>query len=135
MPFRFSFSALMCYQYCFHDHDVKCRNKEKIQNEYKMNTNVKTVMENLLINNSLLFYCHLFKIILCCMLWRSGTSNEQPRAQTRDRKKKKMSDEEIHARLRKFLVVNVQILLVFHWIPGNTIWFPPMVEVATKLED
>lgn len=34
-----------------------------------------------------------------------GTTNDQPRAQTRDRKKKKMSDEEIHARLRTIVSV------------------------------
>ncbi|XP_027037240.1 serine/threonine-protein kinase PAK 3-like isoform X3 [Pocillopora damicornis] len=34
-----------------------------------------------------------------------GPTNDQPRAQTRDRKKKKMSDEEIHARLRTIVSV------------------------------
>lgn len=51
-----------------------------------------------------------------------------------------MSDEEIHARLRKFLIaslvenaglVGLQIFLILHWIPGNTMWFTSMVEGAT----
>ena len=46
--------------------------------------------------NNLIFF-------LFCFFFLPGPTNDQPRAQTRDRKKKKMSDEEIHARLRKFL--------------------------------
>ena len=46
--------------------------------------------------NNLIFFLVFFFFL-------PGPTNDQPRAQTRDRKKKKMSDEEIHARLRKFL--------------------------------
>lgn len=39
--------------------------------------------------------------LFCYLILFSGTAQDQvTRAQTRDRKKKKMSDEEIHSRLR-----------------------------------
>ena len=53
---------------------------------------------------------HMYKFEKSCLF--SGTTQDQQntRAQTRDRKKKKMSDEEIHSRLRNVFCVSFTLL-------------------------
>ena len=74
-----------------------------------------------MLQNKINSLTHYFRFNVQCVVflnvlfvWLSAPTHEQPRAQTRDRKKKKMSDEEIHSRLRKFLIIKYNGIAVYY---------------------